>query len=69
MMVLQLVVNVIYISICYPYKGAILYAQRQFFPSAIKLSCGFIHVFGVYISKFLQVGFPSDSVWGRSRIT
>ncbi len=61
-MLLQCSLNTAYISINFPYKAGILYLQKMFLPWPIKIFCGWLHLFCMFGSVFVQVCFTRRSL-------
>ena len=55
LMTTQCLFNTLYLSINFPYKATILYLQRTILPHVLRVFCGWLHLFVVFGSMFLQV--------------
>ena len=61
-MFLQCSLNLSYITVNFPYKAALIYAQRQIFPRPVAVFCGSLHLFVIFASVALQVSDPEQNV-------
>ena len=55
LMTTQCSMNTCYISLNFPYKAAVLFLQKKFLPLPIEIFCGWLHIFVIFGSMFLQV--------------
>ncbi len=66
LMMTQCLMNTAYVTVNIPYKASVLYLQKTFLPTPLKIFCGWLHLFVAFGSMFLQVRF--GQVEGPKRI-